>query len=198
MHPNRAFHGQDDEEGLALAERLAFAHIFAVPEGRPMVVHAPIVRASKRAFRFHLARGNRMTQHLDGATVLLSLVGAQGYITPNWYAQPPDQVPTWNYIAVELDGTARLLPDEALIEQLDRLAEVHEPGLSPAPWTRGKMAPAKFEAMHRAIAGFEVEIDSVRVTRKLSQNKPDQDRAGVIAGLIASGNLSLAQAMRVA
>ena len=195
MHPNRTFHDLSDEAALVLAERLGFAHIFAGTSGGPMVVHAPVVRAGERAFRFHLARGNRLCGRLDGAAVLLSLTGPHGYITPNWYDPPGDQVPTWNYLAIELDGIARLLPDEALVGQLDRLAELHEPGLSPAPWTRGKMDPARFDAMRKAILGFEVEVAVVRVTRKLSQNKPEKDRAGVIAGLAASGNASLAEAM---
>jgi transcriptional regulator len=196
MHPNPAFHDRDEEAALAAAERIAFAHIVAVVDGVPVVAHAPVVRAGERAFRFHLARGNRLTPHLDGARVLLSLVGAHGYVTPNWYRPTGDQVPTWNYVAVELEGTAQLLPDVALVEQLDRLAEVHEPGLSPAPWTRGKMDSAIFDAMRKAIRGFEVMVDALRITSKLSQNKPTHDRDGVIAGLEASGNTALALAMR--
>jgi transcriptional regulator len=168
----------------------------AVADGVPAAAHAPIVRAGDRAFRFHLARGNRLTPHLDGARVLLSLVGEHGYITPNWYRPPGDQVPTWNYVAVEIDGTTRLLPDEALVEQLDRLAEVHEPGLSPVPWSRAKMDPAKFDAMRNAIRGFEVTVEAIRVTNKLGQNKSAHDREGVIAGLEASGNTTLAAAIR--
>lgn len=198
MHPSRAFHDLDEEAALAAAERIAFAHIVTVVDGAPMVAHAPIVRAGERAFRFHLARGNRLTQHLDGARVLLGLVGEHGYITPNWYRPPGDQVPTWNYVAVELEGNARLLSDEALVEQLDRLAEVHEPGLSPVPWTRSKMDPAKFDAMRKAIRGYEVAVDAVRVTNKLGQNKPLPDREGMIAGLEASGNAALAAAIRCA
>jgi len=196
MHPNRAFHDLDEEAALAAADRIAFAHIVTVVDGVPMVAHAPIVRAGERAFRFHLARGNRLTPHLDGARVLLSLVGEHGYITPNWYRPPGDQVPTWNYVAVELEGTVRLLTNEGLTELLDRLAEVHEPGLSPVPWTRGKMDPAKFDAMCKAIRGFDVTVDTIRATNKLGQNKPVEDRDGVIEALEASRNTALAAAIR--
>lgn len=195
MHPNRAFHDLVDEAAIALADEIAFAHILAVVDGRPAVAQAPITRMGERSFRFHLARGNHLTRHLNGAPVLLSVIGAHGYVTPNWYDPPGDQVPTWNYQAIEFDGTARLLADEGLIEQLDRLAERHEPGLSPKPWTRAKMNPAKFDAMRNAIVGFEVEIEAVRVTRKLSQNKPATDRMGVVRGLKAAGNAHLAKAM---
>lgn len=196
MHPNPVFRGPDEEVALETAERIAFAHIVAALDGVPILAHAPIVRAGARAVRFHLARGNRLTPHLDGARVLLSLVGPHGYITPNWYDPPGDQVPTWNYVAIELEGTARLLHDAAMIEQLDRLAEIHEPGLSPVPWTRGKMDAATFDTMRKAIRGFEVVVDAVRFTNKLSQNKPAHDRDGVIAGLEASGNSGLVAAMR--
>ncbi len=198
MHPNRAFHDLADEEALALAERIAFAHICAVVDGRPMVAHAPVARAGPDRFRFHLARGNRLTRHVDGAPVLLSLTGPHGYVTPNWYQPPGDQVPTWNYVAVEIDGTAHLASDEDLIELLDRLAELHEPGLSPRPWTRDKMDPAVFGGMLKSIRGFEVTVEAVRVTNKLSQNKPASDRSAVIAGLEASGNPDLAKQMRAA
>ena len=197
MHPNRAFHDLTEEQALAAAERVAFAHIFAVVDGGPMVAHAPIVRSGDRTFLFHLARGNRIARHLDGATMLASVVGEHGYITPNWYQPPGDQVPTWNYIGIELEGTARLMPDEALIRQLDRLAELHEPGLGAPPWTREKMTPSVFDAMRKAIQAFEIVVNAVRITNKLSQNKPAQDREGVIAGLEASGNGALAAAMRL-
>jgi transcriptional regulator len=196
MHPNRAFHDLDDAAALALAERIAFAHVFAFAGGQPMVAHAPIVRFGPDRFRFHLARSNRLARHLDGATVLLSLVGAHGYVTPNWYDRPGDQVPTWNYVAVEIDGIARALDEAALTEQLDRLSDLHEPGLSSSPWTRAKMNPARFDVLRKAICGFEVTVGAVRVTNKLSQNKPAHDRVGVIAGLEASGNAALALAIR--
>jgi transcriptional regulator len=197
MHPNRAFHVADDEEALALAHRIGLAHIFLTDgDGAPMVAHAPVVRTGARALRFHLARANRVIRHLDGARVLLSLVGAHGYVTPSWYEPPGDQVPTWNYVGVEIEGRARILEEPGLIEQLDQLAAQHEPGLSPRPWTRDKMAPARFAAMLKAIIGFEVTVETVRSTIKLSQNKPDKDRAGVIAGLDAAGNHVLARAMR--
>lgn len=197
MHPNRAFHVLDDEAALDLAHRIGLAHIFLTgPDGAPIVAHAPVVRAGPRLFRFHLARGNRAVRHLEGARVLLSLVGAHGYVTPNWYQPPGDQVPTWNYLGVEIEGVARGIDQPALVAMLDQLAAQHEPGLSPKPWTRDKMAPARFDAMLKAITGFEVAVTEVRSTVKLSQNKAETDRAGVIAGLEAAGNAALAAAMR--
>lgn len=182
---------------LQWAAATGFAHVVLHTTEGLMAAHVPIVQAGERAVRFHIARANRVFTHLDGAAVVASIAGADGYVTPNWYGDPANQVPTWNYVAVELYGTARAIGEEALVEQLDALAAAHEPRVSPErPWTRAKMAEARFGAMLRAIAGFEIAIDTVRATRKLSQNKPPQDRACIIAGLENCGRAELAETMR--
>lgn len=197
MHPNRAFRFADDASMLAFAGKRGFAHIFASTPDGPMVAHAPITPAGE-AFRFHVARGNGIARHLDGATLLLSVSATDGYVSPSWYADPygSTHVPTWNYVAVEIVGTARLLDDRELTEQLDSLAAFHEPRVSPElPWTRGKTDPAFFDKLLKSIVGCEVTVEAVRGTTKLSQHKPQADNVGVVAGLHRSGNPALAEAM---
>jgi len=197
MHPNKAFRFDSDADMLDWAVARGFAHIVAATAEGPIVAHAPIVPAGDRRVRFHLARGNRLTPLLDGARVVLSIAGPDSYITPNWYADPEQQVPTWNYVAVEIEGVARALDEAGLVEQLDRLAEIHEPRVIPEnPWTRDKLDDARLHAMLRAITGFEVTIEAVRGTCKLGQNKSEADRAGATAGLARSGNMALAELMR--
>ncbi|QNQ10055.1 FMN-binding negative transcriptional regulator [Sphingomonas alpina] len=196
MHPNPAFRPGDDAAMLDWAVAIGFAHIFAVTPAGPMMVHAPIVAVGERQLRFHVSRANRATPHLDGARLLLSIAGADGYITPNWYANPAPEVPTWNYTAVEIEGHARSVDEAGLIDQVDRLAALHEPRIIPEnPWTRDKLDEARQRAMLRAIIAFEVTVDAVRGTHKLSQNKSAGDRARVIAGLKRSGNTALAEVM---
>ena len=192
MHPDKRFH-DDPADLLARAAAIGFAHIFADTGAGPMVVHAPVTLHGER-LRFHVARANRIAPHLDGASLLLGIAGPHGYVSPNWYAVPGNQVPTWNYIAVEIEGRATRIDEAALVEQLDQLADAHEP--RPGPWTRAKTDPALFAGMLRAIQGFELEITAVRGTTKLSQNKDATDRAGVIAGLAARGNAALVAAMQ--
>lgn len=194
MHPAPVFR-DDTADALDRAAAIGFAHVAVATPAGPMVVHAPITRHGG-ALRFHVSRANRAAPHLDGAAVLVSVGGPQGYVSPNWYERPGDQVPTWNYLAVEIDGVAAAIGEAALVEQLDALAALHEPRASPAaPWTRDKMDDGAFRAMLRGIVGFEVAVGAVRATAKLSQNKPAADRRGVVAGLRASGNDALAAAM---
>jgi transcriptional regulator len=196
VHPDPAFR-EDDDDAIMRAVAIGFAHLFVATSAGPMVAHVPITPAGT-ALRFHVSRHNRISPYLDGADALMSVVGANGYVSPSWYPEPGNQVPTWNYDAIELEGTLRALDQAALTEQLDALAAEHEPRVAPArPWHRDKMASAVFDRMLAGIVGFELRPDTVRVTRKLSQNKPQSVREGVIAGLIASGNPALAEVMRV-
>ena len=190
MHPNPAFR-PDATALLGQAAAIGFAHLFVATPAGPMVAHAPLTLHGDR-LRFHLARYNRLHAHLDGATVLASIAGPDGYISPNWYEHPGNQVPTWNYVTIEIDGIARAIPEDALLDQLDTLADQHEP--RPAPWTRAKTDPAVIAKLLRAIEGFEIKVTAIRGTTKLSQNKDAGDHAGVVAGL--RGAVTIGSPMR--
>lgn len=191
MHPNPAFK-PDPATLLDRAAARGFAHLFAATPAGPMVAHVPLTRHGE-ALWFHVARANRLHPHLDGATVLASVAGPDGYITPNWYTRPANQVPTWNYVTIEINGVARALSEADLRVQLDALADRHEP--RPDPWTLAKTDPPVVAAMLRAIQGFAIEVTAVRGTDKLAQHKSADDRVRVAAGLRRLGNAALADAM---
>ena len=79
---------------------------------------------------------------------------------------------------------------------LDALSAEHEARLAPKPaWTRAKMTPGRFEAMLKAIVGFELSIEALRGTSKLGQHKQAAEREGAADGL-APFNPDLAALMR--
>ena len=196
MHPNRVFDWDDRQAMLEFVATRAFAHIFTADMDGLFVAHAPLVVGGDGRVQFHVARRNRAAGQFAGRPVLLSVAGIDAYHSANWYASP-DQVPTWLYQAVELEGEARQLSEPELIAQLDRLSETMERRWSPeAPWTRGKMAPGKFEAMLRAIVGFEVEPRVVRGTRKFNQHKSAADVEASIAGQLGAAREDIASAIR--
>jgi len=196
MHPNKAFDWTDRSEMLRFADQRAFAHIFTSSEAGLFVVHAPVLVTGAGKVWFHVARRNRIAEHLDGRQLLISISGREAYQSANWYVSE-NQVPTWHYEAVEVEGVARRLSDEELVELLDGLSERHEGRLSPErPWTRAKMGPGKFEAMTRAIVGFEVDPAAVRGTRKFNQHKDAEDQAATIKGQVGVGRADIAAAIR--
>jgi transcriptional regulator len=191
MHPNRAFAWQDRDAMLAFLADIAFCTICA--EG-PVLVHAPVIVAGPDRLRFHLSRGNRAAA-MAGGRAIVSCLGPDAYISPDWYGSP-DQVPTWNYLAVEAEGPLRRLDDEDLPQLLDDLSAAHEARLAPKPaWTRAKMAPDRFEGMLKAIVGYELTVEDLRGTRKLGQNKTIEERIGAAEGL-APFNPAMAALMR--
>jgi transcriptional regulator len=190
MHPNRAFAWDDRDEMLGFVADIAFCTVAA--EG-PVVAHAPIVVTPPDRIRFHIARGNRAK--LDGRRAIISCLGPDAYVSPDWYGTA-DQVPTWNYLAVEAEGPLRRLDEAELTALLDDLGAVREARLAPKPlWTRAKMSPGRFEAMLRAIIGYELLIEDLRGTRKLGQHKSEAERQGAADGL-APFNPALAALMR--
>ncbi len=141
--------------------------------------------------RAHFARGNPQGHELAAvAECLIVFQGPQDYVTPSWYATKRETgkvVPTWNYVTVHAWGTPRVIEDTAwLRRQLDDLTLLQE-GARPAPW-KVDDAPADFVAAQvKGIIGLEIPIDRIEGKWKVSQNRPEADRAGVVAGLRAQG-----------
>jgi len=195
MHPNRAFEWTDKGEMLAFAAEQSFAHVFVAASGQLGVVHAPVLVVDEK-IQFHLARRNRIAGHLSGERVLISILGRHAYQSANGYASE-NQVPTWHYEAVEIEGIAREMTSGELAGFLDRLTETHETRVEPEnPWTRRKMEPGKFEAMSKAIIGFEVLAEAIRGTRKFNQHKETSDVAATIEGQLKAGRGDIAAAVR--
>lgn len=186
MHPDRAFI-MPPEAARAFAADVAFAHILLVIDGRPAVVHAPVVIDPAGNLAFHLSRRNRAMPVPAGTRAIASFGGPGAYVSPDWYGSE-DQVPTWNYVVAEAEGIVDPLDDARLVAHLDTASHLHEARLAPKPeWTRAKMDQQRFHAMREAIQGFVLHVEEWRGTAKLSQNKPGADVRGVIEGLHGAG-----------
>jgi transcriptional regulator len=200
MHPNPAFRPRTDAAQTAqlhasLIEQVGFGTVFLTTPDGPRVAHTPLVLRPGGRLAFHLARGNALTRHLDGATALVVVNGPDGYVSPRWYHEA-DQVPTWNYVALEAEGPVRRLDEQALRALLAEASAHNEARLEGAAWTMDKVSPAAMARLIAGIVGFEMEVLGWRPTLKLSQNKPADERARVIDGLEAAGSGALAALMR--
>jgi len=198
MHPAKLFRVEDRETLLAFLREHPFVTLAASVGGRPMVAQAPVVVRDMHdalVIDFHLSRGNVLAPHLvQGFRAVMLATGPDAYVSPDWY-ESADQVPTWNYLSIEAEGSVVVLDEAELIAQLDSLSEQEEARLAPKPlWTRHKMAPGKFEALLRGIIGGRLFVDRLEGTFKLSQNKSEADRIGAAEGL---GKHPLAEMMRV-
>lgn len=196
MHPNPKFHWQSTDEMTAFVRAVGFGTLVAQTPDGLRAVHLPAL-VNGNILRFHLARANAVHSTLiAGSEALFVVNGAHAYISPDWYGVP-DRVPTWNYVAVELEGRVQRLGEDALVEMLDDLSAEHEERLAPKrPWTRAKMSEGRFESMLRAITAFQMEIGAWRGTVKLGQDKPEEARTHVGEALSDLGQHEIAALIR--
>ena len=209
MHPTSKFHWTDRDELLEFVGARAFATIVAALDGRYAVAQAPLLIDEDRVL-LHLSRANPIAKAMPLRVVAI-VDGPDAYVSPDWYASEPtgeqvpgvrqganslhgalgrpEQVPTWNYVAVEIEGKLASTDDAMLRTILERTSAEFERRIpDKRPWTIDKLTPGAFAAMSRGIVGATLSLDSLRGTRKLSQNKPDAARAGVRDALAASSD----------
>lgn len=134
----------------------------------------------------HIALSNDMWKADSDVDVLVIVQGPDTYITPNWYATKAEThrvVPTWNYASVHAWGKMTVHHDPKFKRMaVGLLTKIHEQA-SDRPWKMGD-APQEFlEEQLEHIVGFDITINRLKAKWKMSQNRTDADREGVIAGL---------------
>jgi transcriptional regulator len=192
MYVPEPFASADMRLARALVEAHAFGTLVAGPtDGAFEITHVPFVLDPSEPFgrlRAHVAKANPISAMLERPVPVVALfLGPHGYVTPRWYEHPADNVPTWNYAAVHVHGTATRLDDERDVRRLlADLSARYERDTAEA-WTPESLPPERLERLLRGITAFAIEVTRVESKRKLSQNKSPADRAGVIAGLRSMG-----------
>ena len=139
----------------------------------------------------HIARANPHWQAEAAGESMAIFMGPDAYVTPSWYptkAKTGAVVPTWNYVAIHAYGVVEFFHDEERLHRLvSRLTDRHESGRA-APW-KVDDAPEPFvKAQLRAIVGVRMPITRIDAKRKMSQNRNEEDRAGVARGLAQSAD----------
>jgi transcriptional regulator len=195
MHPNPLYRSDDRALMESLIDEIGFGMVFAATPDGPRMAHTPLLSTGDGAVQFHLARGNALTRHLAGSDALIVVNGPDAYVSPRWYDNR-DTVPTWDYIALELEGRVRRMADEGLEAFLHAAIAKHEGRLAGEPWRAEESSEKVWSGLFRGIAGFELEVLAWRPTIKLSQNKPPETRARIADGLEAAGKPALAHLIR--
>jgi transcriptional regulator len=196
MHPNRKFHIADREEMAALVRAAGFGTLVVQTEQGLRAVHVPVLLEGERLL-FHVSKSNLVhAALLAGAEALFVANGPHAYISPEWYGLP-DRVPTWSYVAVELNGRCSRLSDAELVGLLDAMSFENEARLAPkAPWVRDALSPGFFEGLMKGITGFALEISEWRGTKKIDQDKPAEVRAKLADALKERGETEMAMLVR--
>jgi len=141
--------------------------------------------------RAHVAKANPLWRETDPEReVLVIFQESEHYVTPSWYETKRETgkvVPTWNYAVVHAHGRMRAIEDEAWLRtQIADLTRLKEQTRAD-PWAVTD-APAPFvTGQIKGIVGLEITIDRLEGKWKVSQNRPQADRLGVVEGLRREG-----------
>ena len=151
----------------------------------------------------HMAKANPQWRSIGGGTPGLVIVtGPEAYVSPSWYPSKQEHsrvLPTWNYLAVHLSGALHVHHEpDWLRDAVSDLTDRHEADRHDR-W-HVTDAPDDFvSARLKGIVGIEMRVSSIEAKAKLSRDKSDADRDGVIEGLraesTAPGASAIADAM---
>lgn len=187
MYTPSHFMNQDLPALHAMMRRHPFALLLTQQGARTYLSHLPFhldaARGPRGTLEAHLAKVNPHAQAIAaGEPCTVVFQGPDAYISPRWYVDPAKNVPTWNYVAIHAHGRPKPVTEPArLLDMIGRLTDEHEAYIE-KPWSIREAQPHA-EHLARHILGFELEIEGLEGKYKLSQNRTDGDRAGVLKEL---------------
>lgn len=180
MYIPKPFIQEDETKTLSLVDSYAFGLLVTTgADGLPLASHIPFLSreaGGSLILEGHVARPNEQSAQIrEGAAALAIFQGAHSYVSPTWYQLPG--VPTWNYEAVHAYGRLREVTGDDAHSFVRRLASRFEGG-GPDAWL-----PEYPGKMLNGITCFVMTDVTVQSKSKMSQNRPEADRRGVIDAL---------------
>jgi transcriptional regulator len=186
LYVPRAFAVEDRKALDQLIDEHPFATLVTPAASEPFVSHVPLLRENDddTALIGHFARANPHWQHAAGVVSIAIFHGPHAYVSPTWYADPAQAVPTWNLATVHVHGRMELLPEQADAERVIGALVARFEGRGENAWAFAMQGRPR-DALVANIAAFRIVIERVTGKFKLSQNRTPVDRRRVIDALTA-------------
>lgn len=184
MYTPKYFKVTNFEEIREFIQTNSFGTLVTTKKGKPIATHLPFQLVEEEEAYYvtgHMAYGNPQWRTFETTEeVLVMFQGPHAYISSSWYEQ--ENVPTWNYQAVHVYGTATILDEGELIQDLTKLLEKYEKQREdPVLWD--KLSPSLLEKEIKGIVGFKIKVGEIQAAYKLSQNRNENDYANIIEQL---------------
>lgn len=190
MYVPRSFEISDGRILESFISRYSFATLITSSSTGLIASHIPITlrkRGDANCLVGHVARANNQWRTFDGNAEALAIFhGPHAYVSPTWYAASP-AVPTWNYAVVHVYGKPVASDDRdftkaALVDLVTKYESTRN-----KPWRAEGLAPDVFDKLAGAVVAFEMPVVRVEGQFKLGQNRSQEDRGGMLAGLEGEG-----------
>ena len=180
---------EDRHRIRSFIENYGFATVISSGgDGRLTASHLPVLLDKRDdewgTLRSHMARANPQWRHFEsGKEILCIFHGPHAYISPSFYVMQ-HTVPTWNYGAVHVYGTPKLVDETALRQIVIDTTERYESERD-NPW-KIPLTESEMDKMLKAIVGFSIEIKGVEAKFKFGQNRSAEDQRKMLTSLQAS------------
>src|SRR5580698_418937 len=195
MYVPKLFDENDWREIKRVIDQNSFATIVSCSAGSPVATHLPLrlveSSADKWALQGHVSRANQHWRLFEREERSLAMfAGPHAYVSPRWYDHV--NVPTWNYVAVHVYGKAKIVQDAGELHTLMKgLVDQYEGHVeTPDRYMIEKLPPDYLESQLKGIVGFEISVDEVQASFKLSQNRDERNHANVVSELSKSEDQS--------
>lgn len=184
MYTPAIYKNENPEEINTFLKENSFGILINQTNGKLWATHIPleleINAEGKQILYGHLSKENpQWKSFADNNQILAVFSGPHSYISSSWYDH--ENVPTWNYIAVHVYGKIKIIEGEAVIESLKKLVNKYE---------QHSENPVRIEELSketmrqtRGIVAFEIEIEEIQATKKMSQNRDDKNYQNIISEL---------------
>lgn len=175
MYPPKHHTETDINKIYQVIQAFPFATLISRTDDDVLITQLPLMldtdRGSKGVLIGHIDNNNPHSQHLDSKNISVLFNGPDCYISPNVYAS--SQLPTWNYITVEVKGTVKTLKTNTeVLDTIEQMTQALESSNQPYILNR---EDKRIESLINYISGFEITIESLVGRFKLSQDKNAQD-----------------------
>ena len=178
------YKNENQEEINKFIKENSFGILINQTNGKLWATHIPLELDTNKnggSILFgHLSKENPQWEgFIENNEVLAVFSGPHSYISSSWYDH--ENVPTWNYIAVHVYGTIKIIDAEAAIEVLKKQVDKYEQK-SKNP-VRIEDFSKKTMMQSSGIVAFEIEITQIQATRKMSQNRDEKNYQNIISEL---------------
>ncbi len=189
MYIPEIYKNEDPEQIRSFIKENSFGILVTNKDGVSLATHIPLEYAQKEdgteILHAHISKANEQCNHIiDGAEALCIFNGPHSYVSSSWYDF--EEVPTWNYIAVQVRGTLTQLDQEGLWNSVKTLMYTYESGQE-HPVRMEDLSEKTLRQMN-GIIGFEIAITSIEAAYKLSQNRDDKNHTTVVNHLHNTGD----------
>jgi len=201
MYIPKFFKVEDIEIAKSFIQENSFGILINQVDGKPFATHIPLVIETKSKNKYvlfgHIVKANNQWKAFhEDQEVLVIFQGPHAYVSSSWYDD--ENVPTWNYAAVNVYGKIKIVDNETVYKHLSKLVDKYEMG-NENPVRVSSMSASMLEKQMNAIVGFEIHITEIQAAEKLSQNRDEKNYNNIIVELEKKGDvnsLKVAAAMK--